>query len=179
MGGSLGGATNSCKFRYSHTYSYRRTHTHTHKRRLLLEMVAMVQGSGLGFCHLGPSIRTYSHIQCALKTMGTYSMLQILPNTPFPSYPSPLRPRPFLWAKPNNGDKQLKSVRFVLGHRISTLGNLFAHWKGLSSPVGGGCLWPPKPPTTPSLQNPSAPPCLAQWPAVRQFAGENRILYRF
>lgn len=57
---------------------------------------------------------SYSQIQCPLKTMGTYSMLQIL------------LPRPFQWAEgKHNGDKQLKSVRFVLGHRIHARQALF------------------------------------------------------
>lgn len=57
---------------------------------------------------------SYSQIQCPLKTMGTYSMLQIL------------LPRPFQWAEgKHNGDKQLKSVRFVLGHRIHARQPLF------------------------------------------------------
>jgi len=124
-------------------------------------MLAMVQGSGLGFCHLGPGIRTYSHIQCSLKTMGTYSMLQIL--TPPPPWP-----RPCQWAKPNNGDKQLKSVRFVLGHRIHAWQPFCPLKRFVLASRGCPC------PRTPW----KAPPA-AQWPAVRQFAGEIEICTDF
>lgn len=162
----------------THTHTYTDAHTHTHGD-FFSKWWPWFRDRDLAFAIWAPAsahTRIFNAHSRQWELIACFRYYRTHHSHPTPP---PHRPRPFLWAKPNNGDKQLKSVRFVLGHRISTLGNLFAHWKGLSSPVGGGCLWPPKPPTTPSLQNPSAPPCLAQWPAVRQFAGENRNLYRF